>query len=49
MATVVVLTPPAVPIGEPPMNMRTILTIAELSEKSACGIVSNPAVLVVTD
>ena len=31
------------------MNMRIILTIAEPSEKFACGIVSKPAVRVVTD
>ena len=49
MANVVVLTPPAVPPGEPPINIR----IAQNSLDSVCNApwetVQNPAVLVVTD
>ena len=46
---VTVLTPPAVPTGEPPINIRSRETIAEAFVRFCCGIVANPAVLVVTD
>lgn len=49
IAIVVVLTPPAVPAGDPPMNISIQPKSFELSLKSPCGTVANPAVLVVTD
>ena len=46
---VTVFIPPAVPTGEPPMNINSSEITAEEFVKSSCGIVANPAVLVVTD
>ena len=46
---VTVFTPPAVPMGEPPINIKRRHIIAEAFVKFSCGIVANPAVLVVTD
>ena len=46
---VIVFTPPAVPTGEPPMNIKIKQTIADAFVKFSCGIVANPAVLVVID
>lgn len=48
-AKVTVLTPPAVPTGEPPINISNRQTIAEESVRFSCAIVAKPAVLVVTD
>jgi hypothetical protein len=48
-AIVTVLIPPAVPTGEPPMNINSNDKIAVESVKFCCGIVQNPADLVVTD
>ena len=48
-AMVTVFMPPAVPTGEPPMNIRMIDTAAEAFVKFSCGTVAKPAVLVVTD
>ena len=41
--------PPAVPTGEPPINIKSRQTIADAFVKCSCGTVANPAVLVVTD
>ena len=49
IATVTVFTPPAVPDGEPPMNMSNKKMKEVASLKFSCGIVKNPAVRVVTD
>ena len=49
IANVVVLTPPAVPTGEPPVNIKNSVTITEGVVSPFCGIVTNPAVRVVTD
>ena len=46
---VTVFIPPAVPMGEPPINIRIRLNIAVGFVKFSCAIVTNPAVLVVTD
>ena len=46
---VTVLIPPAVPMGEPPTNINSILTKELLFVKFSCGIVIKPAVLHVTD
>ena len=46
---VTVLIPPAVPTGEPPINMRNREIIVEGSVRFSWGIEANPAVLVVTD
>ena len=48
-ATVTVFIPPAVPTGEPPINIKTTDTAAEAFDKFSCGTEANPAVLVVTD
>ena len=48
-AKVTVLIPPAVPTGEPPMNIKIIETSEAEFVKFSCGIVAKPAVLVVTD
>ena len=48
-AMVTVLTPPAVPTGEPPMNMRNSEKTAEVLVRFCCGTEANPAVLVVMD
>ena len=47
--TVTVLIPPAVPTGEPPINISTREIIADVFVRFCCGSVANPAVLVVTD
>ena len=49
IANVTVLTPPAVPVGDPPMIIRNIETSEDASVNAACATVSNPAVRVVTD
>ena len=49
IAIVVVFTPPAVPAGEPPINIRRQEMNTDSSLRSPCGTVKNPAVLVVTD
>ena len=46
---VTVLTPPAVPTGEPPMNISISDTREELFVRFSCGTEAKPAVLVVTD
>ena len=48
-ATVVVLIPPAVEPGEPPIIIRTIIVAMEGSCSAVQSTVLNPAVLVVTD
>ena len=48
-AAVTVLIPPAVPVGEPPINMRIRETNDEALVRFSCGILANPAVLVVMD
>ena len=46
---VTVFTPPAVPTGEPPINIRIIDINIDGLVKFSCGILANPAVLVVID
>ena len=46
---VTVFTPPAVPTGDPPININNNDTMEEGFDKFCCGMVANPAVLVVTD
>ena len=46
---VVVLIPPAVPEGEPPINIKIEQMIIVHLRSPSCGIVQKPAVLVVTD
>ena len=46
---VTVLMPPAVPTGEPPINISNKQRMAVAFVKCSCGIVANPAVLVVMD
>ena len=46
---VTVFTPPAVPTGEPPINIRISDKSADGVERFSWGIVANPAVLVVMD
>ena len=46
---VTVLMPPAVPAGDPPINIRSRQTKAPALERFCCGMVANPAVRVVTD
>jgi hypothetical protein len=46
---VTVLTPPAVPTGEPPINIRINDKTAEAFVRFSCGTLIKPAVLVVTD
>ena len=48
IAKVTVLTPPAVPAGDPPMIIKNIETKEEASVSAPCATVSNPAVRVVT-
>ena len=48
-AIVTVFIPPAVPTGEPPINIKIMDTKVEAFVKFSCGIVAKPAVLVVTD
>ena len=47
--TVTVFTPPAVPTGEPPINMSSKVKNADAFVRFSCGTVAKPAVLVVTD
>ena len=49
MVTVTVFTPPAVPTGEPPINISNNDNVAEALVRCSCESVANPAVLVVTD
>lgn len=46
---VTVLIPPAVPTGEPPINISRIETREEALVKFCCGTLAKPAVLVVID
>ena len=46
---VTVLTPPAVPTGEPPININNKHTNEVAFDKFSCGTVAKPAVLVVMD
>ena len=46
---VTVFTPPAVPTGDPPINISISDTKEALSVKFSCGTLAKPAVLVVTD
>ena len=46
---VTVLIPPAVPTGEPPINIKNKQRIAEAFVKFSCGMVAKPAVRVVID
>ena len=46
---VVVLIPPAVEPGLPPINIRSTVSILELVVRPAVSIVLNPAVLAVTE
>ena len=48
-AIVTVFTPPAVPTGEPPINIRSIATTEVAFVRFSCGRVAKPAVRVVTD
>ena len=48
-AIVTVFIPPAVPTGEPPINIKIMDTAAEAFVKFSCAMVAKPAVLVVTD
>ena len=48
-AMVTVFTPPAVPTGDPPININKSATKADALVKFSCGTLANPAVLVVTD
>ena len=48
-AMVTVFMPPAVPTGEPPINIKITDTAAEAFVKFSCGTEAKPAVLVVTD
>ena len=43
------LIPPAVPTGEPPITIRMRDATDAAPVRFSCGIVANPAVLVVTD
>ena len=49
MTKVAVLIPPAVPAGEPPINMRIDINNFVESCKEAISTEANPAVLVVVD
>lgn len=46
---VTVLIPPAVPTGEPPINIKIIQMIDDAFVRFSCGRVAKPAVLVVID
>ena len=48
-AIVIVFTPPAVPTGEPPMNIKMRDAIDAALVRFSCGTEANPAVLVVMD
>ena len=48
-AIVTVFIPPAVPTGEPPINIRIMDTAVEAFVRCSCGMVAKPAVRVVTD
>ena len=48
-AIVTVFIPPAVPTGEPPINIKMTDIAADAFVKFSCGIDANPAVLVVID
>ena len=48
-AKVTVFMPPAVPTGEPPMNISIIESTDEAVVRFSCGREAKPAVLVVTD
>ena len=48
-AKVTVLMPPAVPTGEPPMNIKSRVIMQDGFVRFCWGIVKKPAVLVVTD
>ena len=48
-AMVTVFTPPAVPTGEPPINISSNDTNEDASVRFCCGTVAKPAVLVVMD
>ena len=48
-AMVTVFIPPAVPTGEPPININNMEIKAEAFVRFCWGTVANPAVLVVTD
>ena len=48
-AKVTVFIPPAVPTGEPPINIKSKQTNADALVRFSCGTVAKPAVLVVTD
>ena len=48
-AKVTVLMPPAVPTGDPPINIRSRDVRAEAFVRFSWGTVAKPAVLVVTD
>ena len=47
--TVTVLMPPAVPAGEPPINIRIKYAMQDAGRKYSCEIVAKPAVRSVTD
>ena len=49
MVNVVVLIPPAVDPGLPPINIKTFINIFELVVNEAISIVLKPAVLAVTE
>ena len=49
MNIVVVLIPPAVPIGEPPINIKTALIVLPAVDNEFWSKQAKPAVLVVTD
>ena len=46
---VTVLIPPAVPTGDPPMNISRLPTAQEVSVRCSCGMDAKPAVRHVTD
>ena len=48
-ASVVVLIPPAVPPGEPPINIHRIIIKIDAGWHCSIGILVNPAVLKVID
>ena len=49
MPKVTVLIPPAVDAGEPPINIKIMVSSLDASVKALVSIVLNPAVLGVTD
>lgn len=48
-ASVVVLNPPAVELGEPPISIRAVMVITDASESFVKSTVLKPAVRAVTD